>query len=324
MEKKNPKVFICHASEDKERFVLDFAKKLREKGVDAWVDKWEIQLGDNLVDKIFEEGIKECNTCIIILSKFSVTKPWVKEELSSAVVKRIEENIKLIPIVIDKDIEIPQSIKHLLRKPINDLSNYEEEFKDILMSIYGVTSKPPLGEEPSFATKIRSIPGFSKVDSTTLKIVGEIIYAKDDVGRLVNANEVIEKALPFELTKEEVIDSLEVLESNGYWEISRNIGGIEWSNIIVTSHGFIKYCEIFIKEFDEIFKGVISSIMNEGLKTSAEIASKLRCKLVMVNSLLDYFENCGYIGLVREVGRRGAIIFKITAEGKRYFENALL
>ena len=121
METKNPKVFVSHASEDKERFVINFAKKLREKGVDAWVDKWEMKLGDSLVDKIFEEGIKSCDTFIIILSKFSVTKPWVREELDSAIVKRIEEKTRLIPIVIDEGIDIPQCIKHLLRKPISDL-----------------------------------------------------------------------------------------------------------------------------------------------------------------------------------------------------------
>ena len=50
----NPKVFASHASEDKERFVLDFATKLRSKGIDTWVDRWEINPGDSLVDKIFE------------------------------------------------------------------------------------------------------------------------------------------------------------------------------------------------------------------------------------------------------------------------------
>ncbi len=32
-----PKVFISHASEDKARFVTEFATKLRENGVDAWL-----------------------------------------------------------------------------------------------------------------------------------------------------------------------------------------------------------------------------------------------------------------------------------------------
>ena len=36
----NPKVFVSHASEDKDRFVNTFATKLRENGVDAWLDKW--------------------------------------------------------------------------------------------------------------------------------------------------------------------------------------------------------------------------------------------------------------------------------------------
>jgi len=53
----HPKVFVSHASEDKERFVTNFATKLRENGVDAWLDKWEMLPGDSLVDKIFEEVV---------------------------------------------------------------------------------------------------------------------------------------------------------------------------------------------------------------------------------------------------------------------------
>ncbi|MEJ0038294.1 MAG: hypothetical protein WDO68_19805 [Gammaproteobacteria bacterium] len=35
-----PKVFICHASEDKARFVGRVAARLRENGVDAWGRGW--------------------------------------------------------------------------------------------------------------------------------------------------------------------------------------------------------------------------------------------------------------------------------------------
>ncbi|CAH1905327.1 hypothetical protein NTGHW29_510062 [Candidatus Nitrotoga sp. HW29] len=61
------RVFISHASEDKDRFVTNFATKLRENGVDAWLDRWEMLPGDSLVDKIFEEGLKEAHAVIIIL-----------------------------------------------------------------------------------------------------------------------------------------------------------------------------------------------------------------------------------------------------------------
>ncbi|WP_232414365.1 toll/interleukin-1 receptor domain-containing protein [Leptospira kirschneri] len=73
----NPKVFISHASEDKDRFVINFSTKLRSKGIDAWLDKWEMRPGD----RIFEEGIKNADAFIIVLSKNSVNKPWVREEL---------------------------------------------------------------------------------------------------------------------------------------------------------------------------------------------------------------------------------------------------
>ena len=70
----SPKVFLSHASEDKDRFVLNFATKLMQKGIDVWLDKWEILPGDSLIDKIFEEGIKNAQAVIVVLSTHSVDK----------------------------------------------------------------------------------------------------------------------------------------------------------------------------------------------------------------------------------------------------------
>jgi hypothetical protein len=93
-----PKVFLSHASEDKDRFVLGFARQLRESGVDVWLDQWEMKPGDSLVDKIYEEGLKDARAVIIVLSTVSVQKPWVREELNASVVNRISRGTKLIGI----------------------------------------------------------------------------------------------------------------------------------------------------------------------------------------------------------------------------------
>src|SRR5690242_210057 len=105
-----PKAFVVHATEDKSRFVLDFARKLRSKGIDAWVDQWEILPGDSLVDKIFEEGLKNAAVIVVVLSKYSVSKPWVREELNASVVHKIERRTKIIPVLID-DCDVPESLK---------------------------------------------------------------------------------------------------------------------------------------------------------------------------------------------------------------------
>ena len=130
---ENPKVFISHASEDKGRFVLSFAQRLREKGVNAWVDAWEMLPGDSLVDKIFNEGLRPADAVVVVLSDASVTKPWVQKELNTAVVKNIEDRTRLIPVRLD-DCQIPECLRDPRRSPQN--------------RPYVVTSKPANGPRP--------------------------------------------------------------------------------------------------------------------------------------------------------------------------------
>ncbi len=134
---KVPKGFISHASDDKDRFVSGFAVRLRARGIDVWLDKWEILPGDKLVGKIFDEGIGNAEFIIIVLSNKSISKPWVRAELEVAVVKRIEEGAKIIPVVIDRGCQIPEAIKSDLRVVIEDLNNYDPELKRIVSAIYG-------------------------------------------------------------------------------------------------------------------------------------------------------------------------------------------
>jgi hypothetical protein len=97
----NPRAFVSHASEDKDRFVLGFAGRLRAKGVNAWVDTWEMLPGDKLIDKVFNDGLKSADVVIVVLSNVSVTKPWVQKELQTAVVKNIVDRTQLIPVRLD-------------------------------------------------------------------------------------------------------------------------------------------------------------------------------------------------------------------------------
>jgi len=69
-----------------------------------------MQPGDSLIDRLFEEGIKNADAIIIVLSKISVEKPWVREELNASVVQRIEGKTKIIPVKIE-ECDIPISLK---------------------------------------------------------------------------------------------------------------------------------------------------------------------------------------------------------------------
>ncbi len=138
------RVFISYARKDKDRFVLEFARRLRAHGVDAWIDIWEMLPGDSLVDKVFEEGIKNARAMIIVLSQNSVDRPWVREELNTAFLRRLSGKLRIIPVVID-DCEIPEALRSTLWEKIGDLTEYDEEFQRIMDSIYSRRKAPPLG-----------------------------------------------------------------------------------------------------------------------------------------------------------------------------------
>ena len=60
-------VFICHASEDKEQYVIPLVENLQNHNINCWIDKSEIEWGDSLVRKI-NEGLKFSKFVIVVLS----------------------------------------------------------------------------------------------------------------------------------------------------------------------------------------------------------------------------------------------------------------
>src|SRR5512139_2979532 len=190
-----PKVFISHASEDKARFVAPFAARLRENGVDAWLDQWEMKPGDSLVDRIFEQGLKSAQAVIIVLSAVSVTKPWVREELNNSVVSRINRGLRIIPVVIDQ-CEIPEALAATLWQRVDDLEHYDDAFQRILDAIFDRSTKPPVGRAPERLTDVEAkLPALSGTDQRVLRE----IYAQQIAGQPAWLSK-----LPVELSRDDV------------------------------------------------------------------------------------------------------------------------
>ena len=62
-------VFISHSSKDKPA-VEQLARELRARGIDAWLDKWEIGPGDDIVASI-NAGLDAADAGIIVFSQHS-------------------------------------------------------------------------------------------------------------------------------------------------------------------------------------------------------------------------------------------------------------
>jgi hypothetical protein len=103
-----PSVFICHASEDKP-LARSIAVTLRNFGAKVWLDEWEIRVGDSIVERI-NAGLEASSNLIVVLSKNSVNKPWVRREFSSALMAQLSKQcVAVLPVRLD-DAEPPRII----------------------------------------------------------------------------------------------------------------------------------------------------------------------------------------------------------------------
>lgn len=92
--------FICHASEDKGA-ARQLALAMRRLGVDVWFDEWEIRIGESIVQKI-NQALGAVSHVIVLLSEASVSKPWVRKELSAALMRQLSQrSIHILPLRLD-------------------------------------------------------------------------------------------------------------------------------------------------------------------------------------------------------------------------------
>lgn len=310
-----PKAFISHASEDKGRFVVDFATRLRSNGIDAWLDHWEIKAGDSLVDKIFEEGIKHANAFIVVVSSISVSKKWVREELDSGMVRKIEKSCRLIPVVIDT-CEIPQALHHLKWVKIKDLASYDSELSEIISAILGTSEKPPLGSLPAHATAtvIDYLPDLTRADNLVFGILCRHYLKTGDT--FFEVNEVYDDLMSLGFSEEEIGENLEVLAGRGYIHTKAIAGGGIWG-IELQSHTLDAFMRIEVKDYELNIVSIISKIVNEKQDTSDALHVSTGIALPIILNVLDLLCDRGLLEQIAPAGLPVRKITKFSPELKR-------
>lgn len=287
-----PKVFISHASEDKLGFVMPFAERLRTNGIDAWVDKWEIKVGDSLVKKIFEEGIGAAQAVIVVLSKHSVNKPWVREELDLAVVNKISEGTRIIPVVLD-DCQVPQALKSTKWLSFKNSSTYENSFNEIVATIFGASDKPPLGSPPSYVSGFGAggVAGQNNIDSLVTRLACE---AALESGNSMVGAEAFKKDGEFVIPEQTLRDSLEYLSEYGTINWRQDLSG-SLHGISISDAGFELYAREHVPAYAEHTRSLVSLIVNSGVRSNSVLKEELKIRPFLVDHILRTLRDGGSI-----------------------------
>src|SRR5260221_1766441 len=97
MSEKKIRLFLSHASEDKEDFVRPLRDELVKEGFDVWYDEDSLIVGQSLLQQI-SKGLKTSDYGIVVLSPHFFKKKWPQEELDGLFTLETAERKLIIPI----------------------------------------------------------------------------------------------------------------------------------------------------------------------------------------------------------------------------------
>lgn len=104
------KVFISYSSKDG-WFADKLENALNRKGIGVWIDKKEIVVGDDLIEKI-REGVNTSQYICAVISNNSINSRWVREELNLGMNQQIESGeVKVLPLILESGLEMPSFLK---------------------------------------------------------------------------------------------------------------------------------------------------------------------------------------------------------------------
>lgn len=104
-----PDMFLSYSRRDK-RKADRLVKDLRAHGIAVWFDENEILVGHSIVDRVYD-GIRNSTFLAVLLTPHSIRSKWVKEELTFARTREIEEGKVVVLPLLFEDCAVPDALR---------------------------------------------------------------------------------------------------------------------------------------------------------------------------------------------------------------------
>jgi hypothetical protein len=161
-------IFISYSHEDKD-FVDRLAAKLVKHKARVWIDRWELHVGDSIIERI-QDAIQESDALIVVISEASMKSEWCKRELSSGLMRELEERkVLVLPALLEK-CEMPVFLRG--KKYADFTKNMSDGLNDILEAVASLTSDTQgrFQEKPDYHTDWSMDWGFTNEGLYVLRL----------------------------------------------------------------------------------------------------------------------------------------------------------
>jgi hypothetical protein len=154
-----PKAFISysHDTQEHKKWVLELAIRLRNNGIDAILDQFELQPGSDL-PHFMETNLASADKILMVCTEKYVDKAnkgqggvgYEKMIITSSLMKSIDEN-KIIPIIRQTGTSaVPTFLKTKMYINFSKPDDYEFSYDELVRCIHNspLFEKPPVGNNP--------------------------------------------------------------------------------------------------------------------------------------------------------------------------------
>jgi TIR domain len=262
-------VFISYSHSDKD-FVDSLAGQLMLRNAHVWVDRWELNVGDSILNNV-QSAIQDASALIVVLSKASVQSEWCKKELSAGLMRELDERrVVVLPAVLE-DCEVPVFLREKMYADFR--KNFDVGLGLLVDAIAKVTtSDQGRTQEPDGTTDWSVDWGFH--DGLV-----ELLFT------IVDAS----KSTPITVLTEVTVTGNEVVTAR-YKKFAE--AGLGWMGRLILTEALVDIAEA--DTLGLILENPRVQVLNRGLrdpKRNAEYRVSIRCRRLGEDNGKDQFIN---------------------------------
>jgi hypothetical protein len=139
-------VFISHNHKDKD-IVRKLAEDLRRQGIEVWLDEELIAPGEPWAEKL-SRAVEQSDAVLVAMSRNTPESQWQTAEIAFAVAaQKRDVSKRIIPVLIDKDAEVPFFLKNLLYCDLSDSEAYSRNLSQLVQAILRKPDEPLRADE---------------------------------------------------------------------------------------------------------------------------------------------------------------------------------
>ncbi len=260
---------------------------------------------------------------LFVLSPTSVNRPWVREELSASVIRKLHERTRLIPILIDglPDDQVPIPLRHIKWIRVEPSDSAVQVAAEVAGAMHADGQPNPEVAPPPTWTKIplSGKLGLTAQDEVLFAFACQRKLQSDDV--FVNVGEMFAFAAEHGIERDDVVTAIAMFRRHYYIEEPSARGGLPPNAIRLTRLGLESYLRSYeLERFEKAAEETVAAIVNGRASNLAQLTNVVsepsRALLELYIQLLEAQRE-----LVCSWGLNGSVAWSVQKSLKRRLES---